>query len=231
MIIVTPNLNNKEFFMKTVLVYSGGLDSTILLHKLINDGHQVKCLSFNYGQKHIKELECAKFFTTKLKIEHKIIDLSSLKQIYTKNSLVSENLVPEGHYACESMKKTVVPNRNMIMMSIAVAWAINEEYENVAYAAHKGDHAIYPDCRQIFVDKFADCVKFADWHSVNIISSFVDLDKTEIVKLGNSLDVEMQKTWSCYNGREKHCGKCGTCFERIEAFESAKITDKTEYEK
>ena len=216
--------------MKTILIYSGGLDSTILLHKLKKEGGEIKCISFNYGQRHSKELVSATFFCKKLGIEHKITDLQCIKSIISNSCLTSESSVPEGHYAEDSMKLTVVPNRNMIMISLAIGWAINEKFDSVTYAAHSGDHAIYPDCREEFVSFLSKAAELADWHPVKINRPFIHLTKGDIVKLGEELSVEFEKTWSCYNGREKHCGKCGTCAERKEAFSLAGVQDLTTYE-
>lgn len=215
--------------MKTILIYSGGLDSTVLLYNLINLKHNIIAISFNYGQKHKKELLSAIYFCNKLNIRHEIIDLSSITNLISNSCLTSSTKVPEGYYTDESMKKTVVPNRNMIMLSIAAGFAINEGYNNVAFAVHNGDHTIYPDCRQEFVTSLDKSCKLGNWHQINILSPFVNINKQDIVLLGNSLNIELEKTWSCYNGLEYHCGKCGTCVERIESFKLSGITDNTIY--
>lgn len=214
---------------KTILIYSGGLDSTTLLYRLLADGHEVKCLSINYGQKHKKEIDSAKYFCAELDVDHEIIDLSSITKLISSNSLTSDQEVPEGHYEEESMKATVVPNRNMIMLSIAIAWAINEKFDCVAYAAHNGDHAIYPDCREEFVDKVSQAAELADWHPIKIIRPFIRLSKADIARQSKELNIDASKTWSCYKGKEFHCGKCGTCVERIEAFDLAGVKDGTIY--
>lgn len=215
--------------MKTVLIYSGGMDSTTLLYYLINKGHAVKCLSINYGQKHKKEIKSAQYFCKKFNIDHEIVNLSNIKKLISLSSLTSDMEVPEGHYTDNSMKSTVVPNRNMIMLSIAIGWAINEKFDFVAYAAHSGDHTIYPDCREQFIDYISKAAELADWHSVKIIRPFVKISKTEIAILANELGVEINKTWSCYKGKRFHCGKCGTCIERIEALQLAGVKDTTIY--
>ena len=215
--------------MKTILIYSGGLDSTVLLHQLVKQGDVVKCLSVNYGQKHKKEIDSAKYFCNKLKVAHEIVDISSVTRLISSSALTSNAEVPEGHYAEDSMKSTVVPNRNMIMLSVAIGWAINEKFDAVAYAAHNGDHTIYPDCREEFVNHVSKAAELADWHSVKIIRPFIGLSKADIAKIANELNVEIDKTWSCYKGKEFHCGKCGTCVERIEALELAEIKDNTIY--
>lgn len=215
--------------MKTILIYSGGLDSTTLLYYLLKNNHDVKCLSINYGQKHKKEIESSKYFCKKLNVEHEIVDVSSITKLISNSSLTSDKKVPEGHYEEESMKVTIVPNRNMIMLSIAIGWAINEKFDNVAYAAHNGDHAIYPDCREGFAEHVSLAAQLADWHPVKVIRPFINFSKTEIAKLAGDLNVEIDKTWSCYNGKNIHCGKCGTCVERIEALELSGVNDETIY--
>ena len=140
--------------------------------------------------------------------------------------------MPEGHYAEESMKQTVVPNRNMVLLSLATAWAVATKSEAVAYAAHMGDHAIYPDCRPEFAEAMSDAMRLCDWHSIKMLRPFlypVPMDKTAIVKLGTGLKVPFELTWSCYVGGDKHCGRCGTCRERVESFQLAGVADPTEY--
>lgn len=215
---------------KTILIYSGGLDSTTLLYRLLTDGHDVKCLSIDYGQKHKKEISSAKYFCEKLGVTHEIANLSDVAKLISSSALTSNMNVPEGHYEEENMKATVVPNRNMIMLSIAIAWAINDKFDYVAYAAHNGDHAIYPDCREEFVDKVSQAAELADWHPVKIIRPFVKLSKADIARQAGELNIDVSKTWSCYKGGELHCGKCGTCVERIEAFQLANVKDTTVYQ-
>lgn len=219
--------------MRTVLIHSGGLDSTVLLHALVKRmDRQVHALAFNYGQRH-GEQELLRGFVScnKLGVERKLVDLSCLKPLLAGSSQTDDSIpVPEGHYAEASMKATVVPNRNMVMLSIAAAWAISLKADEIAYAAHAGDHAIYPDCRPEFVDALEEAIKLADWHRVFIKRPFINLKKQNIVALGHEMGVSFKDTYSCYNGRPKHCGKCGTCVERIEAFKLAEVPDPTEYE-
>lgn len=215
---------------KTILIYSGGLDSTVLLYKLLNDDHETKCISFFYGQKHLKEIESAKHFTSKFKLEHEIIDISNISHLLSKSSLISGNNIPDGLYNKESMTHTVVPNRNMIMLSIASAWAMNLKYNFISYAAHNSDYTIYPDCRPEFVNNLNETLKISDWNKVELYTPFIKNKKAEIVSIGNDLRVDFKKTWSCYNGEQKHCGRCGTCLERINAFKLANIKDETIYE-
>lgn len=213
-----------------LIVYSGGLDSTVLLHLLKSQGKADGALLVDYGQRHIKELECAKHNCKKLGIPFDIADLKSLSNIFGKNSLTDKTQsVPDGNYAEENMKSTVVPNRNMIMIAIATARAISIGTNEVAYAAHSGDHAIYPDCRNEFAEALDAVLHLCHYESIKLLRPFVDMNKADIVKLGATLGVDFSQTWTCYKGGEKHCGKCATCMERKEAFKLAGIVDTTEY--
>ncbi|NBQ03100.1 MAG: 7-cyano-7-deazaguanine synthase, partial [Opitutae bacterium] len=136
----------------------------------------------------------------------------------------------EGHYAEESMKSTVVPNRNMILLALAGGHALSLGFDTIAYAAHAGDHTIYPDCRPEFADAMDTALSLADWNTLSLHRPFVDMTKSDLVSLGAELDAPLHLTWSCYAGNEIHCGKCGTCVERKEAFALAKIPDPTKYE-
>jgi 7-cyano-7-deazaguanine synthase len=215
-----------------VVLLSGGLDSSVLAFCLTRAGLNIKALTIDYGQRHAKEQVAAKEVAAVLGIEHRIVSLGELRPILGDgSSLLNQDIaVPEGHYEDDSMKSTVVPNRNMILLSIATAWSIASSLDGVAYAAHAGDHAIYPDCRPAFADAMNEAINLCDYTSQELIRPFVFLTKADIVKLGASLGVPFEKTWSCYNGRAVHCGKCGTCTERIEAFELAGVPDATEYQ-
>lgn len=218
--------------MKVIVVLSGGLDSTVVLYDAVerNSTDGVKAISFNYGQRHVRELESAHGVTEKLGIEHKIVDLTALTELFGGSALTNRAVaVPDGHYTDNSMKSTIVPNRNMILLSIAAAWAISEKFDAVAYGAHAGDHTIYPDCRDEFVESCARTLKLADWHPVEIVRPFVKYTKREIVLRGAELGVPFAKTWSCYKGGHLHCGTCGTCVERREAFVEAGVLDPTSY--
>ena len=215
---------------KTVTIHSGGMDSTVLLYQLLNAGDDVLALSIDYGQRHKKELEFARSLCKDLGVEHRIADLTSLTPLLAGSSLTSPEIeVPEGHYAEDNMKATVVPNRNMILLSVATGWAISAGAESVSYAAHSGDHAIYPDCREEFAEGMNHVMGLADWQKVALDRPFVSLTKADIVKLGSELGVPFERTWSCYKGGELHCGRCGTCVERREAFYLAGIDDPTIY--
>ncbi|VAX40483.1 7-cyano-7-deazaguanine synthase [hydrothermal vent metagenome] len=216
--------------MKTVALFSGGLDSTLLLYELLQEGDEVLALSIDYGQRHRIELEYAQRIASLLNVQWEVADLSGITHLIAGSSQTSEEVaVPHGHYAEESMKQTVVPNRNMIMLSVAAGWAINQKANRVAYAAHGGDHTIYPDCRPEFAKALDKTLQLADWHSVTLYSPFISLSKTELVQRGNLLNVDFSLTWSCYEGGKKHCGKCGTCVERKEAFKDAAVNDPTLY--
>ncbi len=216
---------------KTVLIYSGGIDSTVLLYDLLNSGHDVQALSVNYGQRHSKELDCAKSLCKQLNVEHHVADLTALNPLLSGSSLTSPHVqVPEGHYEDESMKATVVPNRNMILLSIATGWAMSTGASSVSYAAHSGDRAIYPDCREEFADAMNSVMEIAGWDKVSLNRPFSSLTKADIVKLGDELGVPFEQTWSCYKGGQVHCGVCGTCVERREAFQLAGVTDSTIYD-
>ncbi len=217
--------------MKSVVIMSGGLDSTTLLYWVIKQGYEPQVLSFNYGQRHRKELEFAKKTCEKLKVAHRIVDLSSMHELLQGSALTSEGIkIPEEHYSHESQKATIVPNRNAIMLNIAVGYAISIGAARVFYAAHYNDRAIYPDCRWEFVQSQNVTAKLANNNpELEIIAPFVHKTKAEIVKIGSELGVPFEDTWSCYKGEEKACGVCGTCRERIEAFQLNKLRDPVEY--
>ena len=216
--------------MKTVITYSGGLDSTVLLFHLLDLGHEVAALSVNYGQRHGCELDRAGEICGQLGVTHRTADLSGARHLLGGSSLTSSEIeVAEGHYTEENMKTTVVPNRNMILLALTTGYAISIGAGEVAYAAHSGDHAIYPDCRNEFADAMAAAIQLCDWNKVALVRPFVDWTKADIVRRGHELAVPFEQTWSCYKGGERHCGRCGTCIERREAFDLAGVEDPTEY--
>ena len=217
--------------MKTLVIYSGGLDSTVLLYDLQRAGHELNALSVNYGQRHGCELTYAAAICSGLDIAYKVADLSSIQSLLAGSSLTSPEIkVAEGHYAEENMKTTVVPNRNMILLALATGHALSIGAQQVAYAAHSGDHAIYPDCRNEFADAMAEAMALCDWKKVELSRPFVDWSKADIVQRGAELGVPFEQTWSCYKGGVQHCGRCGTCIERREAFDLAGVTDPTQYD-
>jgi len=190
----------------------------------------VHAITIDYGQRHRKEIEAAYRVARSCGVARTLVPLGSLSCVLGGSALTSEIPVPEGHYADKSMRQTVVPNRNMILLSIAIACAMSRGASRVVYGAHKGDHAIYPDCRPVFVDAMRRAAEVAGYSPVRIEAPFVQLTKADIVRIGHELNVPFVDTWSCYNGREKHCGRCGTCVERKEAFALARVSDPTEYE-
>lgn len=217
--------------MNIVAIVSGGMDSAVMVYALRRDGHNVQALSFNYGQKHAVELGFAKEMCAELGVPWSLIDLSSLRGFIGGDSsqMRDDVPVPDGHYTEEVMKQTVVPNRNMIMLSIAIARAVATKSQAVAYGAHAGDHTIYPDCREVFASAMATAAGLCDWHEVRLLRPFVEMSKADIALLGHELGVPFEKTWSCYKGRSAHCGTCGTCVERREAFQLAGVPDPTRY--
>lgn len=216
--------------MKSITILSGGMDSTTLAHHLAKKGYAQHLLSFHYGQKHYKELGFAYNLAVKMGLQHDVVDLTTLKGLLTGSALTDDVAIPDGHYTEETMKATIVPNRNAIMLSIAYAVAVAEDAQYVSYGAHAGDHAVYPDCRPLFIERFGHMEQAATESGIMLMTPFLYLSKTEIVKEGDRLGVDFAATWSCYKGGEIHCGVCGTCTERREAFLLAGIEDPTSYE-
>lgn len=220
--------------MKAVTLLSGGMDSTTLLYWAMAQTKHVRAMSFNYGQRHRKELIAAKNIANLNGIIHTEIDLHRLgpELAMGGSSLVDYSTpVPEGHYAADNMAITVVPNRNAIMLSIAVGIAVAIGYDTVLFAPHSGDHDIYPDCRTDFVSAFTDAMILANRpHEIMVRAPFVHKSKADIATLGHALHVPFDMTWSCYKGGTMHCGRCGTCVERAEAFAKAGVIDPTLYE-
>jgi len=218
--------------MKNVLVLtSGGIDSTTLLYYHAKRKQLAGAIAFNYGQRHLKELEFAGLNAQALGVPITTVNISSLGPILSGSSQTDASVpVPEGHYSEESMKATVVPNRNMILLSIAIGAAIAKKIDFVAYAAHAGDHAIYPDCRPEFTKAMGSAARLCDWRKITLLRPFIKMTKGWIVAEGEELGVDFTKTWSCYQGGALHCGRCGTCVERRLAFIEAKVVDPTTYQ-
>jgi 7-cyano-7-deazaguanine synthase len=214
---------------KVVVIYSGGMDSFTVLNKAMQQGYDVHAVSFNYGQRHSKELLFAKRVCEQHNIEHKIVDISSINQLIGGSALTDDIDVPEGNYEEESMKTTVVPNRNMIMLSMAVGYAVSIEAEAVYFGAHSGDHAIYPDCRTEFVDAMNSVCKIANYQAVEIRAPYLAVSKIDILREGLAMGLDYSDTWTCYKGLEKACGRCGACQERLEAFAENNSTDPITY--
>lgn len=213
--------------MKIVNLLSGGLDSTVLAYYLKDKGHSLHALSFNYGQKHSKELRYAGFTISKLQIHFKLVDITSIMDLISKSALIGDVSLPQGeHYTAENQKLTVVPNRNAILLSLATGHAVTIGADAVAYAAHFNDYSIYPDCREDFVIKFQEAMRSAnELPSFNILAPFIKKEKSDLVKIGLDLGVDFSQTWSCYKGMPRPCLKCATCLERTEAFHKNRIRD------
>tara|TARA_B110000211_G_scaffold73090_1_gene84880 strand:+ start:1737 stop:2393 length:657 start_codon:yes stop_codon:yes gene_type:complete len=215
---------------KVVVIFSGGMDSFTVLNRALKDGKEVYALTFDYGQKHVKEIACASKACEQLGVTHKVIDISAINQLLAGSSLTDDIEIPEGHYEADNMKSTVVPNRNMILLSLAVGYAVSVKASQVYYGAHSGDHAIYPDCRPEFVMKMNDVCQIANYEAVEIFSPYLNDTKSDILTDGLKMGLSYENTWTCYNGREKACGKCGACQERLEAFADNNASDPLAYE-
>jgi 7-cyano-7-deazaguanine synthase len=218
--------------MKTIVICSGGLDSVSLAHRIAGEQTLIGLLSFDYGQRHRKELDYAAACAKRLGVPHQIIDIRPIGSHLTGSALTDNIDVPDGHYAEETMKATVVPNRNAIMLAIAFGLAAAQKADAVAVAVHGGDHFIYPDCRPGFIDAFQTMQDAAldGYASVKLQAPYVNATKADIVTDGAKHGTPFAETWSCYKGGARHCGRCGTCVERREAFHLAGVADPTEYE-
>lgn len=215
---------------KVVVIYSGGMDSFTLLHRARAAGHEVLALSFDYGQRHICELEYARAVCRSLAIPHRVVDITGLGGLLAGSALTDDVPVPEGHYEEDSMKATVVPNRNMILLSLATGYAVSEGAQAVWFGAHGGDHAIYPDCRPAFVEKMDAVCRVANYEPVRVEAPYLRMDKGEILAEGLTMGLDYSQSWTCYNGREAACGRCSSCVERLEAFAAHGISDPLPYE-
>ncbi len=213
------------------MICSGGLDSVVLAHKVAAETTLAGLVSFDYGQRHHKELGFAKLCAERLGVAHALVDIRAIGRHLTGSALTDDLDVPDGHYSEQSMKVTVVPNRNAIMLSIAFGIAAAEKVDAVATAVHGGDHFIYPDCRPAFTKAFAAMQKLAldGYSDVALYTPFVEVPKSAIAAEGAKLAVPFAETWSCYKGGEVHCGRCGTCVERREAFHLAGVDDPSVY--
>ena len=217
--------------MKMLVICSGGLDSVSLAYKVAKTQTLSGLLSYNYGQRHAKEVDYAALCANELNVPHDIIDIRAVGGALSGSALTDDIDVPDGHYEEESMKVTVVPNRNAIMLSIAFGIAAARELDAVATAVHGGDHFIYPDCRPGFIDAFQIMQNHAldGYANVTLYAPYVNGSKADIVTDGALHNTPFAQTWSCYKGGEHHCGRCGTCVERREAFDLAGIADPTHY--
>ncbi len=212
-----------------IIVLSGGMDSVTMLHEFASE---IKvAVSFDYGSKHnAKEIPFAALHCQQLGIQHIVIPLDFMTRYFKSSLLMGGEDIPEGNYDDENMKSTVVPFRNGIMLSVAAGLAESHGLKRLFIANHFGDHAIYPDCRAGFIKAMSEAVSEGTYEHISIEAPYTGISKTDIAKRGAKLGINYAETWSCYKGGEKHCGKCGTCMERKEAFREAGLTDPTIYE-
>lgn len=216
--------------MKVVVLLSGGMDSACALADACARHQVAAALSFDYGSKHNhREIPMARWQAEKFGVAHQVIALDFMDRLFDSHLLKSGGGIPEGHYEEASMKQTVVPFRNGILLSIAAGFAESTGAEGLVIAAHAGDHAIYPDCREDFMQAMGEAIRQGTYARVALLRPFIDLRKEDIAARGAELGVDFSRTWSCYKGGEVHCGKCGTCVERMEAFQRAGIEDPTVY--
>ena len=218
----------KNISKDCAIIVSGGMDSITLLYEYKE--RIALAITFDYGSNHAKkEIAFAKEHCQELGIEHIVIPLDFMHQYFKSSLLEGAEAIPEGHYEDENMKSTVVPFRNGIMLSIACGIAESRDLQYVMIANHGGDHAIYPDCRATFIESMSQAMSYGTYKRIKIFAPYTGIKKSDIAKKGAIMGVDYSRTWSCYKGGEKHCGKCGTCVERREALAEAGIEDHTEY--
>jgi len=216
---------------KAIILLSGGLDSTVALYWARQHHEVVGAVSFDYGSKHNdKEIVLALWHCSQLDIPHDTVALPFVNDLFQSDLLKSGGSIPEGHYADDNMKRTVVPFRNGIMLAIACGIAESRNVDALVIAAHSGDHAIYPDCREPFMKAIGDAMREGTYARTELMRPFIDKNKTDIVRLGHELGVDFGRTWSCYKGEDLQCGVCGTCVERRESFMRAGVPDPTVYQ-
>lgn len=214
----------------TVVVYSGGMDSYTVLHRVLRETPNVHALSFHYGQRHSRELDVARDVCSRLGIEHQVVDITAIHGLIDNSALTdASRAMPDGDYAEDNLTATVVPNRNMILLSLAIAKAVNVGASRVAYGAHGGDHVLYPDCRPAFVEAMNDVAAIANFSPVEIHAPYLRSSKSEILADGLAMGLDYGETWTCYEGRELACGRCGSCRERLAAFAAHGVTDPLAY--
>ncbi|MEO6245372.1 MAG: 7-cyano-7-deazaguanine synthase QueC [Opitutaceae bacterium] len=216
--------------MQVVVLCSGGMDSVTALLWARRDHTVVAAVSFDYGAKHNhREIPFAAEHAAAIGARHETIALEFVNRLFASDLLKSGGAIPEGHYEAANMKQTVVPFRNAIMLSIACGFAESAGADGLVIAAHGGDHAIYPDCREDFMRAMGDAMRLGTYAGVKLLRPFITLTKAQIAAEGARLGLDFSRTWSCYQGGVIHCGKCGTCVERREAFLHAGLADPTEY--
>jgi 7-cyano-7-deazaguanine synthase len=206
------------------------MDSFTVLNRALADGYKVYALSFHYGQRHSKELDCAARVCAQLGVDHKVVDIRAINTLLAGSALTSDIDVPNADYAEGNMQATVVPNRNMILLSLAIGYAVSLDADAVYYGAHSGDHDIYPDCRPEFVEAMNQVSQLANYKAIPVHSPYLYNSKAEILADGIQMGLDYSDTWTCYNGREKACGQCSACRERLAAFAAHGQTDPIAYE-
>ena len=216
--------------MRTLVLLSGGMDSVTALYWARQHHDVVGAVSFDYGAKHNhREIGYATWHCGKLDVWHDTVALPFVDELFASDLLKSGGDIPDGHYEEASMKRTVVPFRNGIMLAIACGIAESRNAEALVIAAHSGDHAIYPDCREPFMQAMAAAMREGTYARIELLRPFINQDKAAIARQGHALGIDYAHTWSCYKGGEIHCGTCGTCVERREAFLHAGLVDPTSY--
>lgn len=213
-----------------VVVYSGGMDSFTLLHRALHQHTDVHALSFDYGQRHSRELGMARQVCQTLGIAHQVVDIRAIHDLIDNSALTDpRQAIPSGRYAASNMQATVVPNRNMMLLSMSIAKAINIGARDVYYGAHAGDHLIYPDCRPAFVEAMNLAAGLADFNPLTIHAPYLQAAKADILADGIRMGLDYRHTWTCYQGEELACGECGSCIDRLEAFAANGIEDPIAY--
>jgi 7-cyano-7-deazaguanine synthase len=225
-----PQEDQSETSVRAVVLCSGGMDSVTALYRARRDHEVAAVLSFHYGAKHNdRELPFAAEHSRRLGLRHELAQLGFMERLFVSDLLRTGGEIPEGHYEDASMKRTVVPFRNGIMLSIAAGFAESAGAQALVIAAHGGDHAIYPDCREGFMRALGEAIRLGTYAGIRLVAPFLKMSKADIAAEGAALGVDFSLTWSCYKGGELHCGRCGTCVERREAFQAAGIPDPTQY--
>ena len=215
---------------RAVVIYSGGMDSYTVLHRALREGYEVHALSFHYGQRHARELDVARQVCESLGVAHQVVDIRAIHGLIGASALTdTTQQMPRADYAEDNMKATIVPNRNMILLSLAIGHAVNLEAELCYYGAHGGDHAIYPDCRPEFVERMNDVAAIANYTPVEICAPYLHASKHDILAEGLQMGLDYAQTWTCYLGEALACGECGSCRERLQAFALQGLVDPLPY--
>ncbi|MCA8866492.1 MULTISPECIES: 7-cyano-7-deazaguanine synthase QueC [unclassified Halomonas] len=214
----------------TVVIYSGGMDSFTVLHRALREGLNVHALSFDYGQRHARELDTARQVCASLGLPHQVVDIRAIHGLIDNSALTNpDQSMPQADYDAENLRATVVPNRNMILLSLAIAKAVNIGAGRVDYGAHGGDHVLYPDCRPEFVEAMNHVAGIANFESVTLHAPYLYTSKADILREGLAMGLDYAHTWTCYEGRELACGVCGSCRERLAAFAVNGVADPLAY--